>query len=55
MDDVFIPSVPYLIACVANEDEEPIVRHEVLICLGMNLDDPSLISSFLKNPDLLVS
>ena len=50
-----MPGVPYLLACVENPDEAPIVRHEVLICLGMNLDDRKKIEHFLQNPDLIVS
>jgi deoxyhypusine monooxygenase len=55
MEDVFMPSVPFLLACVSNEEEAPIVRHEILICLGELLDDKSIIEHFLKNPDLVVS
>jgi hypothetical protein len=55
MEEVFMPAVPFLLACVENEDEDPIVRHEVIICLGENLEDPSIISHFLKFPNLLVS
>jgi hypothetical protein len=38
MTDVFKAAIPYLLECVENEEEQSIVRHEVLICLGMNLD-----------------
>ena len=55
MEDVFMPAVPYLLECVENPEEAPIVRHEVLICLGQNLDDKAKIEHFLLNPDLLVS
>lgn len=55
MEEVFMPAVPYLLACVENPEEAPIVRHEVLICLGMNLDDKKKIEHFLQNPDLIVS
>ena len=55
MEEVFKPAVPYLLECVENPDEAPIVRHEVLICLGMNLDEKSRIDHFLTNPDLIVS
>lgn len=34
MEEVFHAAVPFLLDCVANDEEEPIVRHEVLICLG---------------------
>jgi hypothetical protein len=55
MEDVFKPAVPFLLECVENPEEAPIVRHEVLICLGMNLDDKSKITPFLANEDLIVS
>ena len=55
MEEVFMPAVPYLLKCVDNDEEAPIVRHEVLICLGWMLEDKSLIEPFLKNPDLIVS
>jgi deoxyhypusine monooxygenase len=47
MEDVFKPAVPFLLECVENPDEAPIVRHEVLICLGMNMDDKTRIEHFL--------
>ena len=50
-----MPAVPYLLECVENPEEAPIVRHEVLMCLGMNLDDKKRIEHFLSNPDLIVS
>ena len=55
MEEVFKLAVPFLLDCVANEEEEPIVRHEVHICLGENVDEKPLIEHFLKNEDLLVS
>ena len=55
MDEVFMPAVPFLMACVANEEEAPIVRHEVLICLGEMLDDKSQIDHFLANADPIVN
>lgn len=50
-----MPAVPILLDCVANPDEVPIVRHEVLMCLGEMLSDKSVIEHFLENPDLVVS
>ncbi len=55
MEDVFTPAIPYLLDCVRNDDEAPIVRHEVLVCLGDMIDDKELITEFLKNPDQIVS
>jgi len=55
MKEVRMPAVPYLLECVANPDEAPIVRHEVLICLGEMVDDKSLLEHFLQSPDLIVS
>jgi len=55
MEDVFMPAVPYLLECVANPDEAPIVRHEVLICLGEMIDDKKQLEHFLQCPDLIVS
>ena len=50
-----MPAVPYLMDCVSNDEEAPIVRHEVLICLGEMLDDRKQLEHFLTNPDLIVS
>lgn len=55
MEDVFMPAVPFLLECLRNDEEAPIVRHEVLICLGETLEDKSLIADFLQHPDLIVS
>lgn len=55
MEDVFKPSLPFLLDCVSNDEEAPIVRHEILICIGMLIDDEAIISHFLKSPDLIVS
>ncbi|TNV77032.1 hypothetical protein FGO68_gene13979 [Halteria grandinella] len=55
MEDVFMPAVPYLLECVRNPAEAPIVRHEVLICLGEMIKDKTLLEPFLSNEDLIVS
>jgi len=39
MEDVFHVAIPILIECVSNEEEAPIVRHEVLVSLGDMVDD----------------
>ena len=43
MEEVFHVAIPYLIECVSNEEEAPIVRHEVLVSLGDMVDDKSLL------------
>lgn len=55
MKDAFMPAVPFLLECVANDEETPIVRHEVLMCLGEMIDDKALLEPFLSNSDLIVS
>jgi deoxyhypusine monooxygenase len=57
MEDVFSAAVPFMLDCVENSEEAAIVRHEVLICLGENLEykDRSRLEPFLSNPELLVS
>jgi hypothetical protein len=47
MEEVFHVAVPYLLECLENDQEAPIVRHEVLICLGENIDDKNLINHYL--------
>lgn len=39
MEGVCQVAAPYLIDCVSNEEEAPIVRHEVLVSLGDMIDD----------------
>ena len=48
-------SVPFLLDAVNNDEEAPIVRHELLVSIGEMVDDKGLIEPFLKNPDLIVS
>ena len=55
MEDKYQPAVPYLLDCLENPKEEPIVRHEVLICLGMTLEDDSKLERFREDPDHVVS
>ena len=43
MEEVCHVAVPFLIDCVSNEEEAPIVRHEVLVSLGDMIDDKSLL------------
>ncbi|CDW84373.1 deoxyhypusine hydroxylase [Stylonychia lemnae] len=55
MEEVFKVSIPFLIDCVANEEEAPIVRHEVLVSLGDMIDDKSLLEQFVNHPDQIVN
>lgn len=55
MEDVFEVAVPFLIECVSNEEEAPIVRHEVLVSLGDMIDDKSLLDQFVDHHDLIVN
>lgn len=55
MEEECHAAVPFLIDCVNNDDEAPIVRHEVLVSLGDMIDDKSLLQQFVDHPDPIVS
>lgn len=40
-----------MIDCINDEDEEPIVRHEVLVALGDIVDNEKYIEPFCHNKD----
>lgn len=54
MHESYKPAVPYFLDCLKNPNEAPIVRHEILITLGLLIDDISLIEPFLEDPDFVV-
>ena len=47
--------MPFLIDCVNNDEEAPIVRHEVLVSLGDMLEDKKLLEQFVGHPDQIVA
>ena len=57
MESVCRPAIPFLISCIDNVDEHPIVLHEALVCLGdiLKSEEKPLITRFLKHPVLVVS
>ena len=55
MEEVSHAAVPFLLDCVSNEEEAPIVRHEVLVSLGDMVEDNSILSQFVNHPDQIVS
>eukprot|EP00347_Sterkiella_histriomuscorum_P019136 403342811 len=55
MEEVCRVAVPFLIDCVSNEEEAPIVRHEVLVSLGDMIDDKSMLEQFVDHHDLIVN
>ena len=54
MEDVFHVAEPFLIDCVDNEEEAPIVRHEVLVSLGDMIDDKEKLSKFVNHPERII-
>jgi hypothetical protein len=54
MEDVFMAGVPFLLDAVDNDEEAPIVRHELLVSIGDMVDDKELIKPFLTHPDPIV-
>ena len=54
MEEVYHKAIPFLLDAVNNSEEEPIVRHELLVSLGDIVEDKSLIEPFLDHPDQIV-
>lgn len=55
MTECYKPAISYFLECLADQNEAPIVRHEILITLGMLLDDKTCIVPFLDDPDFVVA
>jgi hypothetical protein len=51
MGDEVDAAIPFLLDCVDNEDEAPIVRHEVLVSLGDMISDKAIIERFATHHD----
>jgi len=51
MEEVYSVAIPYLLDSVNNDEEAPIVRHELLVSLGDIVEDKSLIEPFLTHLD----
>lgn len=47
MEEVFKASVPFILEACRNDEEAPIVRHELLVGIGEMIDDKELITPFL--------
>ena len=43
-------ALPFLLDCVNNEEEAPIVRHEVLVSIGDLVTDKKVIEQFIDHP-----
>ena len=55
MEETALPALPFLLDCVNNEEEAPIVRHEVLVSIGDLVTDKKVIEQFIDHPELIVS
>ncbi len=55
MEDVFEAAIPDLLAACRNNDERPIVKHEILVSLGDMVQSKELLVPFLTSDDLIVS
>ena len=54
MEEVSHVAEPFLIDCVDNEEEAPIVRHEVLVSLGDMINDKEKLSKFVNHPERII-